>query len=248
MKVAIKGFGQEIKFDPPASAELKMTIDTAIDGSSTARTEVGTAKVKGKGVLAQGGMKITVEIDQEMTGRNVCSEEKDDRRAREVPVVRLVGPGGDWTEFTSKEGRFSTTFPGKPKESSKKGKGEITTDWEVTREQGKILYQVSCRQDLDHDPKTDPKAILKAIAENWSKSTKKKKDITLNGFDGLELVFEMDQNGVKLNFNYRVYVVKDRLYHVMVVSAPGAKEKVQVAKFLDSFKLHDKKEAKKDKE
>jgi hypothetical protein len=245
-KQAVQGFGQEMKFDPPATVQTKLTIDTAIDGSSTARTEVITGKLKGKGVLLRGGMKITVELDEQMAGRTVTSEEKDDAKALEVPVVRLVGPGGDWTEFTSKEGRFSASFPGKPKESTKKGKGKITTTWEVTRDRDNIGYTIICTEDLDHDPKTDPKAILKAVANNLSKSTKKKKDITLNGFDGIEFKLEVDQDGVKLTMTLRVYVVKDRLYQVMVTSAPGAKEKVQVAKFLDSFKLHDKKEAKKD--
>ena len=50
---------------------------------------------------------------------------------------------------------------------------------------------------------------------------------------------------------YRVFYVNDRLYQLMVVNAMNTKEKPLVKKFLDSFKLlkkKDAKEPKKDKE
>jgi hypothetical protein len=92
VKLAVTGIARTVEFKPAATLEMKMTIDTAIDGSSAARTENDTGKFKGKGILRQGDQKITVEMDEEMSGRKDRSEEKDDARAREMPAVELFGP------------------------------------------------------------------------------------------------------------------------------------------------------------
>jgi hypothetical protein len=244
-KLAVKGFGPDMHFIPPASMEQKVTIDTAIDGSSTARTETLTGKLKGRSVMHESGKKIVIEIDVGMSGRSVCSEEKDDARAREVPAVKLFGPDRHWAEFTSKEGRFSATFPGKPEVTKKEAKTSVTTECTVARERGNIAYTVIYTDYKNPNPNADPKAVLKSVIESNAKVTKKKKEIKLNGIEGVELVLELDQKEGKLHMTYRAYFVKGRLYQLMVIDAPGVKEKIQVEKFLDSFKLHDRKNAKK---
>jgi hypothetical protein len=244
VKLVLKGIPPEIKFDPPCVMEGKMTIDTAIDGSSTARTEITTGKMKGKGVLQEGSIKLALELDGETSSRSVRSEEKDDAEARKVPAVRLVGPGGDWIEFTSKEGRFSATFPGKPKVTKEAGEGIATTTCEVSRDRGTIGYLIVFKDFTPANPNADPKTVLDAIAKKQAKNTRKKRDIKLNGFDGIELVLDLDDRGLKMSMTNRIFFVKGRLYQVLVVQTANAKEKPQVEKFLDSFKLHDKQEAK----
>jgi hypothetical protein len=236
-KLAVKALGQDIKFDPPAIQESKRTIDTAIDGSSTARKESTTGKIKGKGILQQGGMKITMEVDLAMSSRQVRSQEKDDAGAREVPAVRLVGPGGDWAEFTSTEGRFSATFPGKPTVTSKKGKDDVTTTCQVIREGGSITYSVNYT-DFARPNLLDPKALLRSVADSFPRGTRQK-EVKLDGVDGVELVQTIEPRGGNpaVTLTFRVYFVQGRLYQVMVASAAGVKEKVQVSRFLDSFKL-----------
>jgi hypothetical protein len=222
--------------------DVKFTIDTTIDGSSTARTEIVKGKVKGKGVFQQGSRKIALQTDEEFSGRRVRSQQRK-AEALDVPVVRLVGPGGDWTEFTLKEGRFSATFPGKPAVRAKKNKTNKTTTCEVIRDRGNISYSVWFTDYTDADPKADPKPVLAALVKQFAKVTKKKKDIKLNGFDGVELLQVQGEGAAKIQIVYRAFLVKGRLYQVMVARGQAAKEKEQSARFLDSFKLQDKKEA-----
>jgi hypothetical protein len=246
VKFAIKGFGPALKLDPPAALEAKATIDTAIDGSSVARTETSTMTMKGKSVLLEDGEKKgRIEMDSELSGRTEQSEEKDDPKALAMPVVEFIKPSGIWSEFTSEESRFSASFPGEPEtKSSKDDQGNVTTQHTVSREQGMIAYSVVCTVYRNADPKADPKTVLQAVANGLAKDTKEKKDIKLNGHLGLEFLREIEQNGVKMITNQRIYYLDGRLYQAMVVSAVVAKDKAEVSKFLDSFKLHDKKDKK----
>ena len=103
------------------------------------------------------------------------------------------------------------------------------------------------------DPKLDAKTMVKAVADSVAKTCteKERKEITQNGLPGIELVGEIEQKGPKIAMTYRVFYVNDRLYQLMVVNAMNTKEKPLVKKFLDSFKLlkkKDAKEPKKDKE
>jgi hypothetical protein len=66
----------KIKFDPPLMFEIQGTLDTAIDGSSTAGKMVMTAKIKGKGVLENNGMKFSVDMDMTFGGDEERSAEK----------------------------------------------------------------------------------------------------------------------------------------------------------------------------
>jgi hypothetical protein len=237
LKLAVKRLDKDVPFDPPATVELKATIDTAIDGSSTARTETHVARFKGKAVFQQGERKGSLEIDETGTGHSARSEEKAAGPAElKVPAVRLIGPDGDWTELTSKEGRFSVVLPGTPRVSKKEGKGSTRTTWEVVREKGNLSYAVMTT-DYKRVDKVDPKLVLTGIADSFAKETKKKRAIELNGFPGVELVLEQD--GGKVILTYRAYFVKGRLYQVMVAHTPGLKDKAQARRFFDSFKLHD---------
>jgi hypothetical protein len=240
VKLAVKEVAREARFDPPAVMEVKMTIDTAIDGSSTARTEIVSARFKGKGRPLAG--KDEIEFDRADSSRSVSSEEKDDPKAREVPVVKLVGPEGDWSELTSKEGRFSVSFPGKPVMARQEGKDEVSTTWEVRRDRGAVGYSVTYT-DFTNPDKGDPKKLIAAAADAFAREAKKKakkRSIELNGFPGVEV--ELEHMGV--DAVSRMYLVKDRFYNVIVVGPRGSLEKLQARRFLDSFKLHDRKDAK----
>ncbi len=75
LKLAVKTM-QGLKCDPPARFDIKGTIDTAIDGSSTAATMSMTFRVSGKAQGEQGGMKFTVEMAMEGSGKLERSAEK----------------------------------------------------------------------------------------------------------------------------------------------------------------------------
>jgi len=65
-----------IKLDGPTYLELKMSLDTAIDGSSTAGKMTGTGKMLGKGSIDQAGMKFNVEISVNIAMDETRSAEK----------------------------------------------------------------------------------------------------------------------------------------------------------------------------
>lgn len=249
-QLAVKALPPIIKFNSPATMQLKGTFDLAIDGSSTARKETWASTLKGKGMMQQGENKIAIEMDGVMSGSLDRSEEKDDAKARVVPKVEFVGPGGQWEEFASKEGRFTALFPGKPKIDTKKDATDnVTTTCQVPREQGNIIYQVVYTDFAQVDPKVNPKVVVKSAADNLAKAinaklTKENKEITRNGHAGLEMLGETEQSGFKMAITLQVYYIKGRLYQVMVINVLGVKEKVEVKKFLDSFQLHEKKESK----
>jgi hypothetical protein len=246
MKLAVRGMLKRIKFDPPALFEVNGTIDTAIDASSTARKETFAGTIKGKASVAQDGKTRAIEMVVQISGQQERSEEKDDPEARQAPAVKLVGPGGEWTEFTSKDNRFSATFPGKPevKTTEDLPNERTTTNVMATRAKGAISYSVIYTDYARADPKADPKTVLKSVAAIHAKSTKSKKDIELNGIPGVELACKLDQGGAILDMAYRAFYLRGRLYQVMVISDPIVKEKVQATRFLDSFKLLDKKDEK----
>jgi hypothetical protein len=239
LKLAVKGIGPAIKFEPPATLVVKVSIDAAIDGSSTARTETHTGKFQGKSLVQQGEKKLTMEMDVGGSGRIERSEEKHDAKALKVPVVDLTGPG-DWALFTSKEGRFSANFPGNPDKTQKDNQDNVTTTFTVNQEKGAIAYMVVYTDYAKDISKADPKTVLQAVVDQFAKDTKAKKDIKLNGYPGIELSLMMDQAGTKLAMTLRVYIVEGRLYQVLVVSELGLKDKAQAEKFLDSFRLHEK--------
>ncbi len=65
-----------ITFDTPATFEVTMKLDTAIDGSSPALTMTGSTQLKGKGELEQGGAKLIVDLTETRSVKGSQSEEK----------------------------------------------------------------------------------------------------------------------------------------------------------------------------
>jgi hypothetical protein len=76
LKLAPKGMGQELKFDPPGDFTMKITVKAPIDGSSTAAALTLDAKMTGKSVIDKGGMKIVMEMNMQMNGKKERSAEK----------------------------------------------------------------------------------------------------------------------------------------------------------------------------
>jgi len=75
LKLAITG-NNGVTFDPPGTMDMKMTVDAAIDGSSTAGTVTMGGKIEGKGVLKQAGQTIAVDFHIDTSARKEQSAEK----------------------------------------------------------------------------------------------------------------------------------------------------------------------------
>jgi hypothetical protein len=66
----------DVKFESPPTIDMKVTLNTAIDGSSTAGTMKMTGKMKSKVTVEQMGMKFTVDSALDMKGEQERSAEK----------------------------------------------------------------------------------------------------------------------------------------------------------------------------
>jgi hypothetical protein len=67
---------KDVTFETPPVVELKLTLDAAIDGSSTASAVSMTGSSKGKYTLERGGKKLTIDTSAEMSGKTEQSAEK----------------------------------------------------------------------------------------------------------------------------------------------------------------------------
>jgi hypothetical protein len=66
----------DVTFETPPVMELKISIDTAVDGSSTAGSVNHTGKMTMKGTIDAGGQKLTLSAKVESTGKSARSAEK----------------------------------------------------------------------------------------------------------------------------------------------------------------------------
>jgi hypothetical protein len=234
---AVKSLGMGSKFDPPAIKKMKVTTDRAIDGSEAALTVTDDGDIKGRGTVRKGETIFTVEMGMGQSSRQEISAERDDPKAREVPVVKFVGRG-DWFEFTSKEGRFTASFPDKPTvKTVSLENGVQETKVMAIREQDRTAYGVTIHDYPESAPLSEPEVALKRIAETHADKTKEKKDIERFGYPGIELHLEFEQDGVRLIMTLQAFCVDGRFYQVVAMGEHGTKKKIEVRKFLDSFRL-----------
>jgi hypothetical protein len=78
MNLAIKSLkgDNEITFDPPADTHVTMTLETPIDGSSSAGTMTTAVAVEGKGMLTVNGTDLILEIKNKANGSASTVESK----------------------------------------------------------------------------------------------------------------------------------------------------------------------------
>jgi hypothetical protein len=149
-----------------------------------------------------------------------------------------AAPAAEWKTFTSRECGFSASFPGEPKKSVKKQPGGDETAFDAQAAGGFIRYGVTCGEQPAALSPEQAKAYFDAVAAGFDrKSVKPQRDIELNGYPGRELVVEMNERGLKTVVTNRLYVVKNRRYHLMVVAVKSQEKEAEAQKFFDSFKL-----------
>jgi hypothetical protein len=240
IRILVTGFNESARFDAPATYEIDRTLDAAIDGTSTAYVSSSTETLKAKGKVVQDkDVRQLFEFDIKGVLRTEQSAEKDDPKGREVPLAEFVSDKPEWKGFTSKEGRFSADFPGTPKETTDKSeKGYVTTHLVGTTDMGSIAYLVAFTDFTGDLAKVDPAIILGKFGGPNDKDAKSRKDITLNGFPGVEVVYQQQQSMIILTHRY--YVVKGRLYQVAVAIEKGKGGAAETERFLGSFRLAEK--------
>ena len=157
--------------------------------------------------------------------------------AQQAPAV--------WEKFTSPEGRFHVLMPAKPSVETK----------EVDSPVGKLtLYAYSASNDSGYflasfgDYPAEPKdaanvetvldsvqaGVLKGIEAEELPGARK---ISLGGFAGREFSAKKEMQGMKVVFNWRIFLAGRRLYQLAVVSEEATTPSPQIAKFFTSFNI-----------
>jgi hypothetical protein len=153
-------------------------------------------------------------------------------------VTLAVEP--EWTEFTSKEGKYTITFPGKPEPLNDGG----TVKHYVVTNDGAYMTGVSILSADAVQSKT-PDKILDEGRDSLVREKKAKvldeKKITLGDarYPGRDMLVEWKEDGELFSYRVRAYVVKNRLYQLIVGGKSDFTKSKDADKFLDSFKLNE---------
>jgi hypothetical protein len=149
-----------------------------------------------------------------------------------------------WSEFSSVDGAFSVLMPGTPTEQTQSqdtdlGAIEVHS---FTFEQGGVAYLVGYN-DL-------PAAVLEAVTpavildsacggqvEKVNGTLLNKEEIMLGTYPGRDLEIQIQDSTGTSSLRSRTFLIRDRLYQVMVVGPKGQITSPDTTKFLDSFKL-----------
>jgi hypothetical protein len=166
------------------------------------------------------------------------------RVAGVVVLVALAaaGCGGnslEWKEVTSQDGGFKVLMPpGAAKLAAEEEPpvGRITLTTYTVKQNGDGYFVAWA--DLPPKPPFEPDDFLKGIAKRYDNAAvKSSKAVILQDNPGREFELETEKGRKVVG---RLYVVKDRLYELIVIgdaAKPPASEPAQ--RFLGSFKLLD---------
>ena len=141
-------------------------------------------------------------------------------------------------KFTSKEGAFSVTLPGEPKESSQDTSSNngptVLHTFTVELNEGKVFYMVGySNYQTRLDEAISLEGVIKAQVESLKGKITSDKMITLDGHPGRSVTIEADG----ITFFSSVYVAGNRLYQVMFGMPKGETMPADAKEFLDSFRI-----------
>jgi len=149
----------------------------------------------------------------------------------------------DWKEFTSKEGGFAVKLPGTPTEdrrTTRSPAGSFTgTVYVLEGKKGNEFYLAgftdlpAAAVKAGTDAQRLDAARDEAIAHVRGKLVDERR-IDLKGHPGREVTIEVDP---KTFIQVRLYLVKQRLYQVLVVGGKDVAGAKHTLRFLDSFRL-----------
>ena len=161
-----------------------------------------------------------------------------------VLAVSSCGPSGP-QEFTSPEGRFSITAQ-KPFKAST----QTITASGISLPTYMFIADMGTRTDMvaytdypeDVVSQSDPAKMLDGASngavQNVNGTLVSQDEITLDGNPGRDIVANAAaKNGQEVTMRARLYMVKNRLYMIIIVANKGQLTREQTDAFLDSFKL-----------
>jgi len=155
-----------------------------------------------------------------------------------VPISRVVAQGrtqSTWNKFSPKDGSFSILMPGKPEEEHKSGTSadEPLEDHTFKVETDEGLFIVSYAEFAQELSQANPQNVLDEVTKGFDGGGTKvvsQRNISLNGIPGREVEYTVTEG---INARARIFLVKQRLYLLQVVSGKNEHR----VRFLDSFQL-----------
>jgi hypothetical protein len=160
-----------------------------------------------------------------------ADEPKPAAPAPAPPAAPAPAAGGEWTTYTSKEGKYTIEFPTKPKEQGAMVMSEFGATDADSRTSGCGMASVP-----SPNKAADPATVLNAMTAGYKANAKvlEEKDITINGAPGKHLVIENEKHRKWI----RVYLINDRIY-INNCGGPfdrGDKDAPTAKRVLESFK------------
>lgn len=163
-----------------------------------------------------------------------------------VPLLLGAAQGdvpAKWKVVPSKEGRFRVAMPNTPTQTKKTVKtatGELTVTILAAEGRNDSLFVVSYSDIPEADLKQGSLAKRLAQARDGAVSNvggklREEKTIALDGHPGRQIVIEKDGSVIA---KMRIFLVKRRLYQVMVLGSASVFSSKEVEMFLDSFRLN----------
>jgi hypothetical protein len=151
-----------------------------------------------------------------------------------------------WQTFFSAEGRFSVLMPGTPVHEAKKADnplGPVTMHaFLLMRSEVPDGFTVMYNDFPGPIPAGQADAVLDGVVKGAGRrgnTVQEVKKINLTSHPGRELTTIRKGDAVPV-MKHRVYLVRNRLYQVMVVTTEADAASPKVSRFLDSFKLIEK--------
>jgi hypothetical protein len=155
-----------------------------------------------------------------------------------------VAAGGAWTDFSSAEGRFSAKFPSAPESQvlpTPTAVGNVEQKmFSVTSGMG---FYAASFADYPETAMKDavPATVLDGARDGAVKNVQgklvKEDQIAIDGHPGRYLKIEATPQGQAIDVEARIFLVKNRLYQMIVVRPRGSGGDADVSRFLGSFKL-----------
>ena len=159
-----------------------------------------------------------------------------------LTLAPAVAMAQEWKDFTSAECRCSAQLPGMPQQRSNTMQSKFGTldakmiMLDVPGTAFFALFYVDYPKDVITKDKPDEilNDVREAAVANVKGKLRSETKITMNGFPGREV--KIDSPG-KMVMHGRIYLVKERLYQVIVVMPESRESAGESKKFLDSFKF-----------
>jgi hypothetical protein len=226
--------GQSIIMDPPGSMKADMTVDLAIDGSTTERTEIGTYTYSMNSEVKETIGDTEKRHVMHLNGKasDELSASVDDPKARVHPEATFARDPEKWAEFKPKDGAFSVQLPGNPKESTSKQKGFAETSWVAKAHTGVVHYEVS-RIEFDNPAGVDPPAVLKRVLAAYG--ARDAKEVKVNGVPWVEFKSEEEFRGLTMVSTRRILVTRERSFELAITGVKG--QPTEAEKFFKSFQI-----------